>query len=123
MRFFTAISLLALQVDLWLVFGLLAFWLNFIPNVGTVLAVALPMPIVIIDPSFSVCMHAYIAYISFSVTVMGARNPSPSPPPSLSTLTLTLTLTLALAQAMGVALALLLPLGAHGNPTPWLAKC
>jgi len=50
---FTAMSLSALQVDLWLVFGLLAFWLNFIPNVGTVLAVALPMPIVIIDPSFS----------------------------------------------------------------------
>ena len=40
----TAVSLGALSVDLWLVFGLLAFWLNFIPNVGTVLAVALPMP-------------------------------------------------------------------------------
>ena len=50
---FTAISLGALSVDLWLVFGLLAFWLNFIPNVGTVLAVALPMPLVILDPKFS----------------------------------------------------------------------
>ena len=49
----TAISLGALQVDLWLVFGLLAFWLNFIPNVGTVLAVALPMPLVILDEKFT----------------------------------------------------------------------
>ena len=48
----TAIALGALQVDLWLVFGLLAFWLNFIPNVGTVVAVALPMPLVILDPAF-----------------------------------------------------------------------
>lgn len=50
---FTAVSLSLLEVDLWLVFGLLAFWLNFIPNIGTVLAVALPMPLVIIDPAFS----------------------------------------------------------------------
>lgn len=49
----TALSLGLLQVDLWLVFGLLAFWLNFIPNVGTVLAVALPMPLVVLDPAFS----------------------------------------------------------------------
>ena len=49
----TAIALCALHVDLWLVFGLLAFWLNFIPNVGTVLAVALPMPLVVLDPAFS----------------------------------------------------------------------
>ena len=49
----TALSLGALRVDLWQAFGLLAFWLNFIPNVGTVLAVALPMPLVVLDPSFS----------------------------------------------------------------------
>ena len=33
--------------------GVLAFWLNFIPTVGTVVAVALPMPIVLLDPAFS----------------------------------------------------------------------
>jgi hypothetical protein len=49
----TALSLGALSVDLWLVFGLLAFWLNFIPNVGTAIAVALPMPLVVLDPSFT----------------------------------------------------------------------
>uniref|UniRef100_A0A7S2NN93 AI-2E family transporter n=1 Tax=Haptolina brevifila TaxID=156173 RepID=A0A7S2NN93_9EUKA len=50
---FTGVTLYALEVDLWLVFGLLAFWLNFIPNIGTVLAVMLPMPVVILDPTFS----------------------------------------------------------------------
>jgi len=49
----TAVSLWGCSVDLWLVFGLLAFWLNFIPNVGTVIAVALPLPLVILDPAFS----------------------------------------------------------------------
>jgi predicted PurR-regulated permease PerM len=44
-------SLLLLRVDLALVFGLLAFLLNFIPNVGSVISVALPMPVVIFDPS------------------------------------------------------------------------
>lgn len=49
----TALSLWACSVELWLVFGLLAFWLNFVPNVGTVVAVALPLPLVILDPAFS----------------------------------------------------------------------
>jgi len=49
----TGASLGAVGVDLWLVFGVLAFWLNFIPTVGTVVAVALPMPIVLLDPTFS----------------------------------------------------------------------
>jgi predicted PurR-regulated permease PerM len=46
-----AASLLLLRVDLALVFGLLAFLLNFIPNVGSVISVILPMPVVIFDPS------------------------------------------------------------------------
>ena len=46
-----AASLLLLRVDLALVFGLLAFLLNFIPNVGSVISVVLPMPVVIFDPS------------------------------------------------------------------------
>jgi predicted PurR-regulated permease PerM len=49
----TAAALGALGVDLWLVFGILAFWLNFIPNVGTLLAVMLPMPLVLLDERFS----------------------------------------------------------------------
>jgi AI-2 transport protein TqsA len=44
------LSLLVLKVDLALVFGLLAFLLNFIPNVGGVISTLLPMPVVIFDP-------------------------------------------------------------------------
>lgn len=40
-------------MDLWLVFAVLGFWLNFVPTVGTIVAVALPMPIVLLDPNFS----------------------------------------------------------------------
>lgn len=39
-------------LDLWLVFGVLAFLLNFIPNVGMATAVLLPMPLVVLDPQF-----------------------------------------------------------------------
>lgn len=46
----TALILWSLSVNLWLVFGVLAFWLNFVPNVGAVIAVALPLPVVLIDP-------------------------------------------------------------------------
>lgn len=49
----TALTLGALGVDLWLVFGVLAFWLNFIPTVGTLVAVLIPMPLVLLDPQFS----------------------------------------------------------------------
>jgi len=38
--------------DLWLVFLILTFSLNFVPNVGMFLAVALPMPLVALDPQF-----------------------------------------------------------------------
>ena len=40
-----------LNVDLWLVFGVLAFWLNFIPNVGALIAVLLPLPLVLFNPT------------------------------------------------------------------------
>ncbi|MHC4592850.1 MAG: AI-2E family transporter [Planctomycetota bacterium] len=40
-----------LGVELALVFGLLAFLLNFIPNVGSVIATLLPLPVVIVSPN------------------------------------------------------------------------
>ena len=43
-----------LGLDLWLIFGVLAFWLNFIPNVGSALAIALPLPLVLLDPGITV---------------------------------------------------------------------
>ena len=36
---------------MWLLFGLLAFLLNFIPNVGAMVAAILPLPIAILDPN------------------------------------------------------------------------
>ena len=39
-------------LDLWLVFGVLTFLLNFIPNVGMATSVVLPMPLVLLDPRF-----------------------------------------------------------------------
>jgi len=46
-----AIILLSLQVKLAVMWGLLSFILNFIPNVGSMIAMFLPMPVVIVDPS------------------------------------------------------------------------
>jgi len=46
-----AVILLALQVKLAVMFGLLSFLLNFIPNVGSMIAMVLPLPIVIVDPN------------------------------------------------------------------------
>ena len=40
-------------LELWLVFGVLAFFLSFIPAIGLAISVCLPMPIVILDPSFT----------------------------------------------------------------------
>jgi AI-2 transport protein TqsA len=45
-----AIILLVLQVKLAVMWGLLSFVLNFIPNVGSMIAMFLPMPVVIVDP-------------------------------------------------------------------------
>ena len=46
----TALTFNLLGLDLWLIFGVLTFWLNFIPNVGSALAIALPLPLVLLDP-------------------------------------------------------------------------
>jgi len=40
-------------VDLAFVFGLMAVLLNYIPNVGSILATALPIPVLLVDPTIS----------------------------------------------------------------------
>ncbi len=47
------LALWALDVRLALVFGLLAFLLNFIPSVGSVVATLLPLPVVLLSPDVS----------------------------------------------------------------------
>jgi AI-2 transport protein TqsA len=46
-------TLMLLDVPLAIVFGLLAFMLNFIPTMGSVIATLLPLPVVIISPEIS----------------------------------------------------------------------
>ena len=48
------VTLYVLGVDLALVFGVLSFLLNFIPNVGSVIAVLLPLPVILLNPALSV---------------------------------------------------------------------
>lgn len=45
--------LLALGIDLAIVFGLFAFLLNFIPSIGSVIATLLPLPVVLVSPDVS----------------------------------------------------------------------
>lgn len=51
----TAVGLLLgwLGLDLWMVFGLLAFGFNFIPSVGGIIATLLPLPMVLVSPGLS----------------------------------------------------------------------
>lgn len=46
----TAVILSLLGVELAMVFGVLAFFLNFIPNIGSILATLMPLPVVLVDP-------------------------------------------------------------------------
>ncbi len=45
--------LASLGIDLALVFGLFTFLLNFIPNIGSIIAVLLPLPVVLVNPDIS----------------------------------------------------------------------
>jgi AI-2 transport protein TqsA len=45
--------LVVLDIDLALVFGLFAFLLNFIPSVGSIVSILLPLPVVLVSPDVS----------------------------------------------------------------------
>ena len=47
------VSLGLLGVDLALLFGLFSFLLNFVPNVGSIVATLLPLPVVLMNPDMS----------------------------------------------------------------------
>jgi len=60
-----------LEMGLALVFGLLTFWLNFIPAIGAPLGVLLPLPFVALDPKFST---AEIAIVFFAPMLLAFVN-------------------------------------------------
>ena len=47
------VALMLLHVKLWLVWGVLTFILNFIPNVGSLIAMLLPLPVALADTTLS----------------------------------------------------------------------
>lgn len=70
----TATILFVFGIDLVLFLGLMAFILNFIPNVGSFVATVLPLPFVILNPDFAVwkffavgfcltCMHFVVGQV------------------------------------------------------------
>ena len=73
----TGLILAVLGVDLWLVFGALAFWLNFVPNLGACVATLLPLPVVCFDPNFSTLdsLLAFVLPASVHMTVGNVLEP------------------------------------------------
>jgi AI-2 transport protein TqsA len=68
----TWLTLTILGVPLALVFGLLAFVLNFIPSVGSIVATLLPLPVLIVSPEISTTETVLaIAILSLIQFVLG----------------------------------------------------
>ena len=56
------LNLWILNIDMWILWGLLTFLLNFIPNVGSVVACLIPIPVIVLDPSqtwWSICLAIF----------------------------------------------------------------
>ncbi len=66
---FVGITLAVLRVQFAAGFGFLAFLLNFIPNLGAVIATVLPLPFVLLDPHLSIV--AKIAAIAIPALMQG----------------------------------------------------
>jgi AI-2 transport protein TqsA len=59
-----------LGVEFAAVFGFLAFVLNFIPNVGSVIATALPVPIIFLNPEMSIAAKVLAIAIPSTIQVL-----------------------------------------------------
>jgi AI-2 transport protein TqsA len=71
--FLVGLTLTLLGVPLALVFGLLAFLLNFIPSVGSVLATLLPIPVLVVSPEVSF-QNAVLAVTIPAILQIGIGN-------------------------------------------------
>ena len=60
-------------VPLSLVFGLLAFLLNFIPNIGPVIASLLPLPLILLHPDLSAFQMVLVIVLSSGVQVVSGN--------------------------------------------------
>ena len=65
----TFLTLDLLGVDLALVFGLAAFFLNFIPNVGSAVAILLPLPVILLAPAEDVSVVSKVLAVALPATV------------------------------------------------------
>ncbi|MEC7983515.1 MAG: AI-2E family transporter [Myxococcota bacterium] len=59
-----------LGVDLAMLFGLLTFILNFIPNIGSLIAMILPIPLVLVDPNFSLASLVMVVALPGAVQMI-----------------------------------------------------
>jgi len=64
---FVGIALKILKVDLAEIFGLLAFVLNYIPNLGSFIATIAPVPLVALDPSKDLQQVALVVIVPFLI--------------------------------------------------------
>lgn len=55
--------LMALRVKFWWMFGFLTFLLNFIPNLGSIIATLLPLPVALIDPQLGLVSKVLVVAI------------------------------------------------------------
>lgn len=61
------------DIPLAIVFGLLAVFLNFIPNIGPVIAAALPIPLIIADPDMSPWIMGVVIGLSCAIQVVSGN--------------------------------------------------
>jgi AI-2 transport protein TqsA len=61
------LTLAVLGVDLAWIFGLFAFLLNFVPNVGAIIASLLPLPVILLSPDMSLAAKVLAIVIPFLI--------------------------------------------------------
>ena len=61
------LTLWALKVNFYWMFGFMAFLLNFIPNIGSIIATILPLPVALIDPELGMISKILVLVIPGSI--------------------------------------------------------